>query len=76
MLRPSSPPYAAVQSVFAETKSALGEILSAFEFFDRAAYELVGRHREEGKKVFSEDEEGEFYVLVETEGVVRDMMRR
>jgi len=64
----SLPSYAAVQSVFAETKSALGEILSAFEFFDRAAYELVGRHREEGKKVFSEDEEGEFYVLVETGG--------
>ena len=56
--------------VFGETKKHLGEILSAFEFFDRSSYELVKKHHEENgvdvKKVF--DNEGDFYVLVETSG--------
>jgi hypothetical protein len=60
----------AVQQVYRETKSHLGEILSAFEFFDKQAYDLVRRHQREGgeaeRKVF--EQEGEFYVLVETGG--------
>lgn len=56
--------------VFGETKKHLGEILSAFEFFDKASYELVKKHHEENgsepKKVF--ENEGDFYVLVETSG--------
>jgi FAD/FMN-containing dehydrogenase len=66
----SLPSYEAVLKVFGETKKHLGEILSAFEFFDKASYELVKHHqREHGvevKKVF--DNEGDFYVLVETSG--------
>jgi hypothetical protein len=62
--------YEAVQQVYRETKSHLGEILSAFEFFDKQAYDLVRRHQREGgeaeRKVF--EQEGEFYVLVETGG--------
>jgi FAD/FMN-containing dehydrogenase len=62
--------YEDVQKVFGETKSRLGEILSAFEFFDAASYKLVRHHQEEGgqeaRKVF--DTEGDFYVLVETSG--------
>ncbi len=66
----SLPSYQHVLDVFGETKQRLGEILSAFEFFDKSSYELVKHHqREHGievKKVF--DNEGEFYVLVETSG--------
>jgi len=66
----SLPSYEAVQKVYTETKSHLGEILSAFEFFDKQAYDLVRRHQREGgeadRKVF--ETEGEFYVLVETGG--------
>jgi isocitrate dehydrogenase kinase/phosphatase len=66
----SLPSYEAVQKVFTETKSHLGEILSAFEFFDKQAFDLVKRHQKEGgeaeRKVF--ETEGDFYVLVETGG--------
>lgn len=66
----SLPSYEHVLKVFGETKSRLGEILSAFEFFDAASYKLVKDHHKENgdevKKVF--DQEGEFYVLVETSG--------
>jgi FAD/FMN-containing dehydrogenase len=66
----SLPSYEAVQKVYTETKTHLGEILSAFEFFDKQAYDLVRRHQKEGgeadRKVF--ETEGEFYVLVETGG--------
>lgn len=66
----SLPSYEAVQKVYIETKGQLGEILSAFEFFDKQAYELVRRHQVEGgeaeRKVF--ETEGEFYVLIETGG--------
>lgn len=37
----SVPSYEGVQKVFAETKSHLGEILSAFEFFDKQAVSLL-----------------------------------
>ncbi|KAI5450350.1 D-lactate ferricytochrome c oxidoreductase [Naganishia albida] len=66
--------YEDVQKVFNETKAGLGEILSAFEFFDKQAYELVKKHMKEGgeaeRKVF--ETEGEFYVLVETGGSNND----
>ena len=64
------PSYEKVLETFGETKKHLGEILSAFEFFDGASYNLVRdmkkEHGEEVKKVF--DNEGDFYVLVETSG--------
>lgn len=66
----SLPSYEAVQKVYTETKTHLGEILSAFEFFDKQAYNLVRHHQQESgetpRKVF--ETEGEFYVLVETGG--------
>ncbi|WRT69360.1 uncharacterized protein IL334_006344 [Kwoniella shivajii] len=61
--------YEAVQKVFAEAKGHLGEILSAFEFFDKQSYALVKKHQEENggeRKVF--ETEGDFYCLIETGG--------
>lgn len=62
--------YEAVQQVFAEAKSHLGEILSAFEFWDAQAYDVVRHHKaevgEEVRKVF--ETEGPFYCLIETGG--------
>ncbi|WWC93154.1 uncharacterized protein L201_008121 [Kwoniella dendrophila CBS 6074] len=62
--------YEAVQKVFAEAKGHLGEILSAFEFFDKQSYALVKHHQEENgeaeRKVF--ETEGDFYCLIETGG--------
>lgn len=61
--------YEAVQKVFGEAKSHLGEILSAFEFFDSQSYALVKKHQEENggeRKVF--ENEGPFYCLIETGG--------
>lgn len=57
--------YENVQKVFAEAKTHLGEILSAFEFWDKQGYDLSKRHSE-GRKVF--DQEGDFYCLIETSG--------
>lgn len=66
----SVPSYEHVQKVYAETKAGLGEILSAFEFFDKHAYSVVRNHMREGgeaeRKTF--ETEGDFYVLVETGG--------
>ncbi|KAK4687167.1 (R)-2-hydroxyglutarate---pyruvate transhydrogenase, partial [Tremellales sp. Uapishka_1] len=62
--------YEAVQKVFGEAKAHLGEILSAFEFFDKQSYALVKKHMEENglgeKKTF--EQEGDFYCLIETGG--------
>lgn len=62
--------YEAVQAVFADAKDYLGEILSAFEFWDKQAYAVVRKHHEEhlggDRKVF--ENEGDFYCLIETGG--------
>nr|ODN92621.1 D-lactate dehydrogenase [Cryptococcus depauperatus CBS 7841] len=61
--------YEAVQKVFGEAKAYLGEILSAFEFFDKQSYALVKKHQEESgetRNVF--EQEGDFYCLIETGG--------
>jgi len=54
------------------TKSNLGEILSAFEYFDRNAYDLVRKHT--GKEALDESEVGdsEAFVLIETSGSKRE----
>lgn len=66
----SVPSYEAVQEVFGEAKSYLGEILSAFEFWDKQAYSVVRQHHEQhlggDRKVF--EQEGDFYCLIETGG--------
>lgn len=62
--------YEAVQAVFADAKDHLGEILSAFEFWDKQAYAVVRKHHQEHlggeRKVF--ENEGDFYCLIETGG--------
>lgn len=74
------PNFGRVQEVFVATRNKLGEILSAFEFFDHEAYELVLHHT--GQKApfdeaaASSGEEGAgskaFYVLIETSGSNKD----
>lgn len=50
-----------------EAKAHLGEILSAFEMFDKSSYDFVRHHQADGaRKVF--ENEGEFYCLIETGG--------
>ncbi|WVQ98617.1 hypothetical protein IAU59_005747 [Kwoniella sp. CBS 9459] len=63
------PTYEACLEVFSQTKRYLGEILSAFEMFDRASYDAVKAHGG-GKRVFGQEgeEQGRFFCLVETSG--------
>lgn len=66
------PSFEAVQTVFKETRTALGEILSAFEFFDQEGFDLVLGHTKQ-KAPFAEiPEGGAFYVLIETSGSNKD----
>ncbi|GAA5835229.1 hypothetical protein JCM11251_006650 [Rhodosporidiobolus azoricus] len=69
----SMPSFEAVQKVFKETRAQLGEILSAFEFWDQEGHDLV-LHHTGGKSPFeSEPENGKaFYVLIETSGSNKD----
>ena len=55
----------AVQKVFTESKKNLAEILSAFEFFDSDASELVRKHLD---VKFPFSEKSPFYILIETAG--------
>ncbi|KAJ7783580.1 FAD-binding domain-containing protein [Mycena maculata] len=61
-----------VQPLYRKVKRALSEILSAFEFIDRAAYDLAVKHGQ-GRALNPEDVEGaECFVLVETSGGRRE----
>jgi len=54
--------------VFKATKRHLSEILSAFEYFDRTAYNLTTKHGQ-GKGVDASEIDGaEAFVLIETSG--------
>lgn len=57
-----------VQELFVRTKQDLGEILSAYEFLDRASMELVLKHHSKlgAKDPLSSTQP--FYVLIETSG--------
>ncbi|GAA94902.1 uncharacterized protein L969DRAFT_96371 [Mixia osmundae IAM 14324] len=61
--------YEAVQKVYIETRSHLAEILSAFEFVDQEAFELVLSHTGT-KRPFEggKPDARQFYVLIETSG--------
>lgn len=62
------PKFDNVLPLFKEVKRQLSEILSAFEFFDRNAYDLSAKHNQ-GRALNPEDVEGaECFVLVETSG--------
>ena len=67
------PDFARVQDVFVATRNKLGEILSAFEFFDQEAYNLVLHHTGQ-KAPLETGAEGEkgFYILIETSGSNKD----
>ncbi|GAA5905167.1 FAD-binding oxidoreductase [Sporobolomyces salmoneus] len=69
----SVPNFESVQKVFTETRQQLGEILSAFEFFDQEGLELVLEHTGAKTPFESEPEGGRaFYVLIETSGSNKD----
>ncbi|SCZ90789.1 BZ3500_MvSof-1268-A1-R1_Chr1-3g02252 [Microbotryum saponariae] len=67
------PDFEGVQRVFQETRGRLGEILSAFEFWDQEGLELVLHHTGQ-KAPFEGTPEGgrAFYVLIETSGSNKD----
>lgn len=67
------PDFVGVQKVFQETRTQLGEILSAFEFWDQEGLEMVLRHTGQKAPFEGEPEGGRaFYVLIETSGSNKD----
>lgn len=69
----SVPDFKSVQKVFTETRQQLGEILSAFEFFDQEGLDMVLEHTGAKTPFESEPEGGRaFYVLIETSGSNKD----
>eukprot|EP00842_Homolaphlyctis_polyrhiza_P005911 jgi/Hompol1/6320/HPOL_001079-RA len=58
--------YSQVLQLFQTARKHLGEILSAFEFFDAASMNLVTKHMPSLRKPFSDAVP--FYVLIETSG--------
>lgn len=66
------PNFENVLPLYREVKRQLSEILSAFEFIDRRAYDLAVKHGQ-GRALNDEDVEGaECFVLVETSGGKRE----
>ncbi|KLO20579.1 FAD-binding domain-containing protein [Schizopora paradoxa] len=66
------PSFDNVQPLYTKVKRHLSEIMSAFEYFDRASYDLAIKHGH-GKALSAEDVEGaECFVLVETSGGKRE----
>ncbi|EOR01079.1 hypothetical protein E3P89_02395 [Wallemia ichthyophaga] len=67
------PDYESVQTAFSSARRDLGEILSAFEFFDAASYKLVRTHGHAAeRKTFEDGEDAPFFCLVETSGSNKD----
>jgi FAD/FMN-containing dehydrogenase len=66
------PSFDNVLPLYQTVKRQLSEILSAFEFIDRTAYDLAVKHGQ-GRALSEEDTEGaECFVLVETSGGRRE----
>ncbi|EAU92870.2 D2HGD protein [Coprinopsis cinerea okayama7 len=66
------PSYKNVLPLFQKVKHHLSEILSAFEFIDRTAYDLAVKHGQ-GRALSEDEVEGaECFVLVETSGGRRE----
>jgi FAD/FMN-containing dehydrogenase len=62
------PRFENVLPLFKSTRRDLSEILSAFEFIDRTAYDLAVKHGQ-GKGLSDEESKGaECFVLIETSG--------
>lgn len=66
------PNYATIQKVFKETRANLGEILSAFEFFDQEGLDMVLHHTGQKQPFEGEPDGRAFYVLIETSGSNKD----
>ncbi|KAJ3226101.1 hypothetical protein HK099_005570 [Clydaea vesicula] len=62
------PNYEFVLENFKLAKSHLGEILSAFEFFDSKSLQLVLKHLNQLRNPLPNTEDSKFYVLLETHG--------
>jgi len=60
--------YATIQKIFVLARQKLGEILSAFEFFDQQAFDLVLKHTQQKDPFTSSEGPSQFYVLIETSG--------
>ncbi|KAK7694538.1 hypothetical protein QCA50_001724 [Cerrena zonata] len=66
------PKFDNVLPLFTKAKRQLSEILSAFEFFDRTAYDLAVKHGQ-GRALNEDETEGaECFVLLETSGGNKD----
>ncbi|EJD51392.1 FAD-binding domain-containing protein [Auricularia subglabra TFB-10046 SS5] len=62
------PRYDNVIPLYRQVRKRLGEILSAFEFFDRSCYDLVLRHGQQPALPADEVADAEAFVLLETSG--------
>jgi len=64
------PSFEHAQQLYVKARTHLGEILSAFEFFDRECFHLVLKHHKTAQNPFntSAGEDHPFYVLIETHG--------
>jgi hypothetical protein len=60
--------FSAISPIFKQARSKLGEILSAFEYFDRNAYEFVVKHSLGKPLPRDEITDAPAFVLVETSG--------
>lgn len=59
--------YSNCQTILREAKNRLGEILSAFEFMDRAALDIVLKHLDGSRDPLPTSKQA-FYLLIETTG--------
>ncbi|KAJ3414664.1 hypothetical protein HDV05_006199 [Chytridiales sp. JEL 0842] len=63
------PNFESVQKTFVKAKTDLGEILSAYEFWDSSCFKLVMKHVHGARNPFPASEDhSPFYVLIETSG--------
>ncbi|KAH9470264.1 hypothetical protein MJO28_003853 [Puccinia striiformis f. sp. tritici] len=60
--------YTTIQKIFVLARQKLGEILSAFEFFDKQCFDLVLKHTQQKDPFTSSEDQNQFYVLIETSG--------
>jgi (R)-2-hydroxyglutarate---pyruvate transhydrogenase len=60
--------FSGISPIYKQARTKLGEILSAFEYFDRNAYELVVKHSLGKPLPRDEINDAPAFVLVETSG--------
>ncbi|KAF8588478.1 D-lactate dehydrogenase [Ramaria rubella] len=62
----------AIQNTFVKTRQHVGEILSAFEFFDLAGHKIQQSHASNPRSIFDAGKDAPFYALIETTGSNKD----